>query len=569
MSKKGYFHEFRPALLTAMKNYSAKNFSDDVLAGLIVAIVALPLSMAFAIGSGASPEKGLYTAIIGGFLISLLGGSKFQVGGPAGAFVVLIYNIIQKHGFEGLLIATFLAGFILLLMGALKLGSVIKFIPYPVTKGFSAGIAVIIFVGQLNDFFGMGIKKVPAEFFEKIVAYTEQIGNIDLTSLTVGILSILVIVYTKKFTSKIPGPFVAVVLSIAAIKIFHLPIETVQDRFGSIPNMLPHPVLPSINIAKIKLVLPDAITIAVLGAIESLMSAVVADGMTGKRHRSNMELMAQGVANIVTPLFSGIPATGTIARTATNIKNGGKSPVSGILHSVWVLLFMLLLSPLIVKIPFATLGAILIVVAYNMSEISHIKKLFKAPKSDIFVFLITFFVTIIFDLNMAVQLGMLFAVLLFMRRMISLTEVKDSRVSLEHNDSEGEFEIEEIDDKDAIFKKVVPEGVEVYEINGPFFFGVADRVKSILTSLETYPKVFILRMRNVPMIDATGMHALMEICEDFHKKGTKVILSGVSPYVKTLVFKSHVNELVGDENIVDHIDKALKLAEKYLPKDKN
>lgn len=564
MSKKSYFHEFRPALLTAMKSYSAKNFSDDVLAGLIVAIVALPLSMAFAIGSGASPEKGLYTAIIGGFLISLLGGSKFQVGGPAGAFVVLIYNVIQKQGFDGLLIATFLAGLILLLMGLFKLGSIIKFIPYPVTKGFSAGIAVIILVGQLNDFFGMGIKKVPAEFFEKIVSYAENIGNISSMSLIVGALSILIIIYTKKITSKIPGPFVAVVLSIIAIKFFNLPIETVQDRFGYIPNMLPHPVLPVITMAKIKLVLPDAITIAVLGAIESLMSAVVADGMTGKRHRSNMELIAQGIANMVSPLFLGIPATGTIARTATNIKNGGKSPVSGILHAVWILLFMLLLSPLIVKIPFATLGAILMVVAYNMSELPHIKKLFKAPKSDIFVFLVTFLVTIIFDLNMAVQLGMLFAVLLFMRRMISLTEVKDSRISLEDNDSEGDFEIEEIDDKDAIFKKVVPEGVEVYEINGPFFFGVADRVKSILTSIETYPKVFIIRMRNVPMVDATGMYALTEICEDFNKKGTKVILSGVSPYVKTLLFKSHVNKLVGDENIVDHIDKALKLTENYL-----
>lgn len=562
MSKNNYFHEFKPALLTAMKSYNVKIFSDDVLAGLIVAIVALPLSMAFAIGSGASPEKGLFTAIIGGFLISLLGGSKFQVGGPAGAFVVLIYNIIQKQGFDGLLIATFISGLILLLMGLFKLGSVIKFIPYPVTKGFSAGIAVIILIGQLNDFFGMSIKKVPAEFFEKIISYAENATNISTTTTIVGILSVLIIIYTKRFTSKIPGPFVAVVLSIAAVKLFNLPIETVQDRFGSIPSMLPHPVMPVITLEKIKLVLPDAITIAVLGAIESLMSAVVADGMTGKRHRSNMELFAQGVANMVVPLFSGIPATGTIARTATNIKNGGKSPLSGIFHALWVLIFMLLLSPFIVKIPFATLGAILIVVAYNMSELPHLKKLFKAPKSDIFVFLVTFLVTIIFDLNMAVQLGMLFAVLLFMRRMISLTEIKDSKVSLEGSDNQ-EFEIEEIDDKDAISKKLIPEGVEVYEINGPFFFGVADRVKSILTSIETYPKVFIIRMRNVPMIDATGMYALTEVCEDFHKKGSKVILSGVSPYVKTLLIKSHINLVVGDENIVDHIDKALKLAENY------
>ncbi|MCB4205198.1 sulfate permease [Deferribacterales bacterium Es71-Z0220] len=560
--KSGYLSEFKPALFSLLKHgYGVKNLTSDMISGLIVAIIALPLSMAFAIASGASPEKGLYTAIIGGFLISFFGGSRYQIGGPAGAFIVIIYGIIYRQGIDGLLIAGIMAGLILILMGLLKLGTVIKFIPYPVTKGFSAGIAIIIFVTQLNDFFGMGIKKVPAEFFEKLVEYSKHIGNINLSATIVGLVSILIIVYSKKITMKIPGPFLAVVFGVAAIYLLKLPIETIQDRFGSIPSGLPTPTFPNITMDKIKALIPDAITIAVLGAIESLLSAVVADGMTGDKHRSNMELVAQGIANIASPLFGGIPATGTIARTATNIKNGAYSPLSGIFHAIWVLLFMLLLSPVIVKIPFATLGGILIVVAYNMSELEHIKNLFKAPKSDIAVFLTTFLLTVIVDLNVAVQLGMLLSVLLFMRRMISLTAVNKLNITLDVAEDSMD---DGMDDKDAIANKVVPKDVEIYELSGPFFFGVADKVKSVLTSLEAYPKVFILRMRYVPMIDATGMHALTEICSEYKKHGTNVILSGVSPYVKKLLIQGRIHKIIGEENIVDHIDKALSIAKKYV-----
>ncbi|MEF3254382.1 MAG: sulfate permease [Deferribacterales bacterium] len=558
-----YLREFRPKLYTILKKYgyNSKNLTADLISGLIVAIVALPLSMAFAIASGASPEKGLYTAIVGGFLISLLGGSRYQIGGPAGAFIVIVYGIIYRHGYDGLLLACLIAGVILVFMGLFRLGSVIKFIPYPVTKGFSAGIALIIFITQLNDFFGMGIKKVPSEFMEKLIVYAENIRHIDFISMSVGIVSILIIIYSKKITLKIPGPFLAVLFGILVIYLLKLPVETIQDRFGTIPNTLPTPKLPSFSIEKIRAVMPDAITIAILGAIESLLSAVVSDGMTGDKHRSNMELVAQGIANITVPFFSGLPATGTIARTATNIKNGAYSPLSGIFHSIWILLFMLFLSPFIVKIPFATLAAILIVVSYNMSELDHIKKLFKAPKSDISVFLATFILTVVIDLNVAVQVGMLLAILLFMRRMINLTEVKELNLDLDNTEK---FVDDSIDDKDAIYNKVVPAGVDVYELNGPFFFGVADKVKNILKSLKVYPKIFILRMRNVPMIDATGMHALIEIIEDYKAHGTIVILSGVSPYLRELLLKGGIHEIIGEENIVDHIDKALKLANDYL-----
>jgi len=564
MTTSGYFREFKPMLFaTLRKGYTKKDLLSDLISGLIVAIVALPLSMAFAIASGTSPEKGLYTAIIGGFLISFLGGSRYQIGGPAGAFIVIVYGIIYRHGYDGLLLASIIAGIILIIMGLLKLGSVIKFIPYPVTKGFSAGIAMIIFITQLNDFFGMNIKKVPAEFFEKLITYFENISHINLLATVIGFLSIIIIISSKRITTKIPGPFIAVIFGIAVIYFFKLPIETIQDRFVSIPNSLPQPQLPPFSLAKLKAVLPDSITIAILGAIESLLSAVVADGMTGTKHRSNMELVAQGIANIASPLFSGLPATGTIARTATNIKNGAVSPLSGIFHSLWVLIFMLALSPIIVKIPFATLAAILIVVAYNMSEIEHMKDLFKAPKSDIAVFLATFLLTVIIDLNVAIQVGMLLAVLLFMRRMIAITEVKDLKLELDKLEEKSE---EELFDPDATYNKIIPKGVDVYELSGPFFFGVADKVKNILTSIEKSPKVFILRMRNVPMVDATGMHALEEICSFFMKRGTQVVLSGVNPYVRSLLLKAGIDNIIGEENITDHIDKALEVAKKYLQK---
>lgn len=559
-----YLGEFTPKILSVLKRgYKPNHLFSDIISGLIVAIIALPLSMAFAIASGVSPEKGLYTAIVGGAIISLLGGCRYQIGGPAGAFIVIIYNIVYREGLDGLLIAGFLAGVILLFMGFLKLGTVIKFIPYPVTRGFSAGIAVIIFVTQIGDFLGLGIKDIPSEFLEKVAVYIKNISQLDIYATSIGIASIAIIIFTKKITLKIPGPFIAVIFGILAVKLLNLPIETIEDRFGNIPSGITFPPFPEITLERIKHLLPDAITIAVLGAIESLLSAVVADGMTGEKHKSNMELVAQGAANIVVPFFGGIPATGTIARTATNIKNGAYSPLSGVFHSLWLLLFMLFLTPLIVKIPFATLGAILIIVAYNMSEIEHIKTLLKAPKSDIAVFLATFLLTVLIDLNVAVQVGLLLAVLLFMRRMIALTEVKDIKLVLDKGE---EILSEAGEDKDAISNKKIPTNVDIYELNGPFFFGVADKVKNTLTSLKAYPKVFILRMRNVPFIDATGMHALTEICNNYKKHKTIVILSGVSPYVKNLLIKAQIDKIIGEENIVDHIDKALELANRYLEK---
>jgi len=559
-----YLGEFTPKILSVLKRgYKPNHLFSDIISGLIVAIIALPLSMAFAIASGVSPEKGLYTAIIGGAIISLLGGCRYQIGGPAGAFIVVIYNIVYREGLDGLLIAGFLAGVILIFMGFLKLGTVIKFIPYPVTRGFSAGIAVIIFVTQIGDFLGLGIKDMPSEFLEKVAVYIENISHLDIYTTSIGIASIAIIIFTKKITLKIPGPFIAVIFGIIVVKLLNLPIETIEDRFGNIPSGITFPPFPEITLERIKHLLPDAITIAVLGAIESLLSAVVADGMTGEKHKSNMELVAQGAANIVVPFFGGIPATGTIARTATNIKNGAYSPLSGVFHSLWLLLFMLFLTPLIVKIPFATLGAILIIVAYNMSEIEHIKTLFKAPKSDIAVFLATFLLTVLIDLNVAVQVGLLLAVLLFMRRMIALTEIKDIKLVLDKGE---EILAETGEDKDAISNKKIPTNVDIYELNGPFFFGVADKVKNTLTSLKAYPKVFILRMRNVPFIDATGMHALTEICNNYKKYKTIVILSGVSPYVRSLLIKGQIDKIIGEENIVDHIDKALELANRYLEK---
>lgn len=553
--------EFEPKLFSAVKAGLLPGcLIKDAIGGLIVAIIALPLSMAFAIGSGVGPEKGLYTAIVGGFFISLLGGSRLQIGGPAGAFVVVLYGIIMRQGFDGLVIACLMAGVIMIGLGLLRLGTIIKYIPYPVTKGFTAGIAVIIFISQINDFLGMGLKSVPSEFFHKIGVFVSNITNIDPLSVGVAVVSLLIVIFSAKFTTRVPGPFLAVVFGVAVVMLLRFPVETIESRFGTIPSTLPLPSLPSFTLEKIRLLLPDAITIALLGAIESLMSAVVADGLSGDRHRSNMELVAQGTANIFTAIFGGIPATGTTARTVTNIKSGSVSPMSGIFHAMWLLLFMFLLAPLIVKIPFATLAAILVVVAYNMSEVRHLKNVFHAPRSDIAVFLVTFGLTVIVDLNVAVQVGMLLACLLFIRRVTMMTHIRDSRITLD----DAQDAIEVMDDKDAISRKVVPAGVEVYEISGPFFFGVADRLKSTIENIRKKPKVFILRMRHVPFVDATGMFALEEMCRRSRKNGTQVILSGVNDYVRENLMRAEIHTIIGEENIVDHIDKALKRAREII-----
>ncbi len=558
------FFEFRPKSLSVLKedNYFKNSFSSDLLSGLTVAIVALPLAMAFAIASGVSPERGLYTAIVAGALISLIGGSRYQVGGPTGAFVVIIYSIILRHGYEGLVIATILAGVILILFGVFKFGNLIKFIPYPVTTGFTTGIALIIFFSQIKDFFGLAIDKLPADFIGQAITYSETITTFHIPTIAIASLSLAIILISKRLYPKIPAPIVAVIVASTIVYLFNIPVSTIESKFGSIPNILPHPTFPDITLEKIRLLFPDALTIALLAGIESLLSAVVADGMSGSKHNSNTELIAQGVANIGAVIFGGISATGAIARTATNVKSGAKTPFSGVFHSIWLMLFMLFLAPLIVKIPLATLSAILFVVAYNMSELKHFKALLKAPRGDVAVLISTFLLTVLIDLNVAVQTGVVLASFLFIKRISELTQIGNLNLSV--SALSGEDILSRDVDIDATCKKDVPKGVEVYEINGAFFFGVADKLKETLEEISDNPKVFILRMRNVPMIDATGLFALEEFFNSCQKNGTILILSGVS---ETLLkeFK-HIGfyDLVGAENIFDHIDKALNRAKELL-----
>lgn len=554
---RSFWGEFVPKSWIVWKEgYPRAHFMPDLFAGLTVAIVALPLAMAFAIASGVEPQRGLYTAIVAGILVSLFGGSRVQIGGPTGAFVVIIYDIVMRHGYEGLALATLMAGFFLILMGFFRFGAIIKYIPYPVITGFTSGIALIIFTSQIKDFLGLPLGVLPSDFLQKWALYAKEIGNVSLESLAVGGVSILLIIGCKRFAPKIPGPIVAVIFGAVAVQMFHLPIETIESRFGMIPSTLPTPSLPAWSFEQAKVLVPDALTIALLAAIESLLCAVVADGMTGYRHRSNTELIGQGIANLGSVFFGGIPATGAIARTATSIKSGAKSPLAGILHGIFVWLFMFFLASLIVKIPLATLAGILIVVAWNMSEIEHFRGLLKAPRSDVAVLLSTFLLTVLVDLTVAVQVGVVLAAILFIKRISEVTEIKERRLDEEWS-GDG---LEGMDDPDATSKKVVPLGVEIYEINGPFFFGVADRLKGVLDVIEETPKVFILRMRRVPVIDATGMHALWEFQESCEKRGTILLLSGVSDRLYEALNRFGFIEALGEERVFDHIDKALAYA---------
>lgn len=539
--------EFTPKSIVALREgYSWSFLASDLFAGLTVAIVALPLAMAIAIASGLPPQTGLFTAIVAGFFISALGGSRHQIGGPTAAFVVTVANIAATHGYDGLVLATIMAGVMLIFLGIARAGILIKFIPYPVITGFTSGIALLIFVSQIKDFLGLHIESVPTDFVEKIVLYAQTISTINPFSVLIASLSIAVILGCQKFIPKLPGPIVVVVLSSAAVILFGLPVETIESKYHSIPNMLPSPVWPEISFEKIRLLLPSAITIAVLAGIESLLSAVVADGMVGTRHKSNIELIGQGTANIASALFGGIPATGAIARTATNIKSGAKTPFAGIFHAIWLLAFMFLFASFIVMVPLAALSGILMVIAWNMSEIKHIKSILHAPRSDIAVLFITFLLTVLVDLNFAVQVGISIASLLFIKKMMDSTQI---RQFMPHENEE--------DDADAISKKTVPYGVEVYEINGPLFFGVADRLKDTLKLFEKPPIVFILRMRHVPIIDAAGLHALEEFHAGCEKQGTRLILSGVNSSVLSRLVKAGLVQRIGEENIFDHIDKAL------------
>jgi len=550
------------------EGYSVAKLSSDIVAGSTVAIIALPLAMAFAIASGVSPEKGLFTAVVAGLIISLFGGSRYQIGGPTGAFVVVLYAVILKHGYDGLVIATFLAGIMLFFMGVFKLGNIIKYIPYPVTVGFTTGIALIIFSSQIKDFFGLPIEKMPAEFIDQWKLYSTVFLHVNYYALGIGVISIALLIKLRHRFPHVPTPIIVIILSALAVYLFKLPVETIGSKFGALPSTLPYPSMPAFSLEKIRAVFPDAITIALLGAIESLLSCVVADGMTGDRHHSNKELMAQGAANIASVLFGGIAATGAIARTATNIKAGANSPIAGVIHALMLLVFMFLFSKLIVLIPLATLAAILIVVAWNMSEFHHFKAIaLKSERNDMVVLLMTFFLTVLIDLNTGVQTGIMLAGLLFIKRMIDVTGIVDTKNTIGMPLDEDDDETMDVDDAHAITKKIVPKEVEVYEIDGPFFFGVADRLKNVLSEVSNPPKVFILRMRHVPMIDATGLHALEEFFDLCQSNGTILVLSGVNEHIKLKMRRLGFEKKIGLDNITDNIDMALSRAHRLLIKE--
>lgn len=548
--------DFRPKLFSALRNYDAKRFKSDLIAGIVVGIVALPLAIAFGIASGVSPTVGLITAIIGGFMVSALGGCSVQIGGPTGAFIVIVYNIIATYGLQGLAIATFMAGLILVLLGVFHLGTVIKFIPYPIVVGFTAGIALTIFSTQINDFFGLGLRDIPSEFLPKWGEYIRNFANVDWTTLAVGAVSLLIIIVTPKISKKLPGALIAIIIVTIAVWFlnsaagFH--VETIGDRFGSLPTDIPQPHGFELNMATINQLLPSAFTIAILGAIESLLSSTVADGITGSRTNSNTELIGQGLANITVPFFGGIPVTGAIARTMTNITNGGRTPVAGIIHAVVLLLIFLFLMPLINLVPMATLAAVLIMVSYNMSGWRTIKAILKNPKSDVTVLAVTFLLTVIFDLTIAIEIGLLLAIILFLRRVMENTQI---RVYSEQLDvAEGsEATVHEVLD--------VAPGVEVYEIDGPFFFGIATKFDELMrNSMSTKPIVRILRMRKVPFIDATGVHNLEILIKSSQSEGIHVVLSGVNENVHRVLDNARIEELIGEKNICDHITKAVAMA---------
>jgi len=561
--KKDLFKDFTPQLFISLKTYDKSKFVNDLMSGLIVGVVALPLALAFGIASGVTPEQGIITAIIAGFIISFLGGSRVQIGGPTGAFIVIVYGVVQTHGIKGLIIATIIAGVILVLMGVFKLGKIIKFIPYPIIVGFTSGIAVTIFTTQIADIFGLdfGDEKVPGDFVGKWMVYFRHMDTINWWNTLISIGSILIIIFTPKVVKKIPGSLVAIIVVTVVVYFLktHLgimEIDTIGDRFR-INAELPGAEIPVIDIAAIKDLLPVAITIAMLGAIESLLSATVADGVIGgEKHNSNTELIAQGVANIITPLFGGIPATGAIARTMTNINNGGRTPVAGIIHAVVLLLILLLLMPLAQYIPMACLAGVLVIVAYNMSEWRTFKNLLRNQKSDVAVLLITFFLTVIFDLTIAIEVGLLLAVILFMKR---INDVSHVSVFKERLDLTGEGEIAHEDEVLAL-----PDAVEVYEIDGPFFFGIANKFEESMRIIGDKSKIRIIRMRKVPFIDSTGLHNLESLCMKSKKDGIQVILSGVQPKVHKMIETSDIPEMIGEENICDNISQALSRANELI-----
>lgn len=542
---------FRPKLFDTLKNYSRLQFSKDLMAGLIVGIVALPLAIAFAIASGVSPEKGLYTAVIAGFIISAMGGSRVQIGGPTGAFIVIVYGIVQEHGINGLIIATFMAGVMLVIMGFARLGTVIKFIPHPLIVGFTSGIALIIFSSQMKDFFGLKMGAVPADFLEKWESYIFNFQSINLQAVLIAASTVLIALLWPKVTRKIPGSIIAIVVTTTAVQLLHLPVETIGSKFGNIPSSLPTPAIPELDFSTIKNLVQPAFTIALLGGIESLLSAVVADGMIGGNHKSNMELVAQGTANIFSSIFGGIPATGAIARTATNIKNGGRTPVAGIVHAVTLLLIMLFIGKWAALIPMATLAGILVIVAYNMSEWESFASIVKGPRSDAAVLVTTFLLTVLVDLTVAIEIGMVLAVFLFMRKMIKFSDVSVLAKDFNENDN-GK-------DKEAIVNYDIPDQIEVFEITGPLFFGAAYKFKDAMKFIERPPKVLIIRMRRVPIIDATGIKTIKEVYKESKHRGTKLILAEVhSEQVMQELKNARLLFAIGKANVTNTLSQAIE-----------
>ena len=553
--------DFRPKFFDGLKTYSKEKFVSDLMAGIIVGIVALPLAIAFGIASGVSPEKGIITAIIGGFIVSFLGGSSVQIGGPTGAFIIIVYGIIDKFGIEGLAIATIMAGVMLVAMGVFKVGSIIKFIPYPIVIGFTSGIALVIFTTQINDLFGLGVE-TPADFISKWVVYFQNFDRTNLWALGVGLLSIIIIAAMPRFSKRIPGAFVAIVLMTVVVYVLRqyagiTAIETIGDRF-TISSSLPAPTSFTFDMETIKSLVSPAFTIAMLGAIESLLSATVADGVVGEQHNSNTELIAQGAANIVVPIFGGIPVTGAIARTMTNINNGGRTAVAGIIHAVVLLLILLFLGDLTQHIPMACLAGVLVVVSYNMSGWRTVRSLLKSPRADVGVMIVTFILTVIFDLTIAIEIGLLMAVVMFVKRVSDSTHVAVLRDKL---DTRHHADVTSKDDDQMTLAK----GVEVYEIDGPFFFGVATKFDEMMRTIGDKPLIRIIRMRKVPFVDSTGIHNLEIFIHSSQKEHIHVILSGVNPRVHESLEKMGVEAMVGAENIFDHINKAVNRANELAP----
>lgn len=553
--------KFEPKFISLLKEgYSTKQFWRDAIAGVVVGIVALPLAIAFAIASGVKPEQGLYTAIIAGITVAVLGGSRVQISGPTGAFIVVIYSVIQQYGYQGLVVATIIAGVLLVAMGLARMGVLLRLIPYPVTVGFTSGIALIIFSSQVKDFFGLDIASIPADFVEKWISYVENALSANYPTIAIGLGSLLVLMLWPRLTHRIPSPLVAIVVMTGIVQVFNVPVETIGSRFGSVPNSLPAPVMPEADWDLVKTMFAPGVTIALLAGIESLLSAVVADGMLGTRHRSNMELVAQGVANILSPLFGGIPATGAIARTATNIKNGGRTPVAGIVHAVTIVLVMLVFGSWAEYIPLATLAAILILVAYNMSEWHAFVKTFRGPRSDVSILLTTFLLTLLVDLTVAIEVGVVLAAFLFLRQMAGVTQTQLITKDIE------EVEEDRVD-VNAIATRSVPDGVEVFEIYGSLFYAAVDQFKDSLRLVEKPPKVLILRTRNLLAVDASGLRALEDLYERTRKEGTVLVISGIHKQPLYLLNSSGLIDKIGQDNVCGSIDEAIERASRIIGMD--